>query len=131
MPRAKKIKSVAKQNALKHNAAIVAWRQAAKQLGYLVAGSFRPIPFRGTPEHEEIKKLQKTIVDELKSNKQQPPPAQAVAVVEPVSEAVVMASSIQETPTTVHQEQQQSLTPPTQDPESAAEASVVVVESQV
>lgn len=62
MPRTKKVKSEAKQMAMTNNAAIQAWRTAAKEMGFLQAGKFVPIPAKHTPEYAQIKQRQLAIL---------------------------------------------------------------------
>ena len=53
-------KSQRKQDAIKNNAGIVAWRMAAKE--YLRRGSFIHLPKRGTPEHLLMKRRQRELI---------------------------------------------------------------------
>jgi hypothetical protein len=69
MPRAKREKSAAKQTAMASNIPILAWRRAAKELGYLVSGNFKPIPLKGTPEHAQIKARQTVIAAEMRAER--------------------------------------------------------------
>jgi hypothetical protein len=85
MPRTKRTKSANKQRAISENTAINAWRVAAKELGYLTKGVFRPIPPKGSPEYNAIKKRQAEITAQ-----QKPAPAQAAPAV-PAQPAVAAA----------------------------------------
>jgi hypothetical protein len=50
------------------NAPRCAWRAACKQLGYLQAGSFKPLPRKDTAEYEAIKELQDDLLVEWTAN---------------------------------------------------------------
>ncbi len=58
MPRTKRVKSSAKQGAIMANSALSAWRTAAKEMGYLQKGAFKPIPAKGSTEYMRIKARQ-------------------------------------------------------------------------
>lgn len=60
MPRKKKTKSKRKQDAIRHNCGIAAWRMAAAE--YLRKGKFIHLPKKGTPEHAEMKVRQKELM---------------------------------------------------------------------
>lgn len=67
MPRPRRVKSQAKVGAMKSNLAITAWRTAARELGYLTKGAFKPIPPKGSPEHTAIKERQAIVLERLKA----------------------------------------------------------------
>jgi hypothetical protein len=60
MPRRRKPKSKRKQDAIRHNCGIAAWRRAAAE--YLTKGAFVHLPMRGTPAHAAMKKRQKELI---------------------------------------------------------------------
>eukprot|EP00455_Lapot_gusevi_P040386 TRINITY_DN4568_c0_g1_i2.p2 TRINITY_DN4568_c0_g1~~TRINITY_DN4568_c0_g1_i2.p2 ORF type:complete len:179 (+),score=58.69 TRINITY_DN4568_c0_g1_i2:516-1052(+) len=62
MPRQKKQKSEKKIANISSNLAIVAWRVAAKTLGYLTPGSFKTLPNKNTPEHDQVKQKQQELI---------------------------------------------------------------------
>jgi hypothetical protein len=64
MPRKKKVKSKRKQDAIRHNAGIAAWRKAAAE--YLRTGRFVHLPRKGSPEHEKMLKRQADLLPLVK-----------------------------------------------------------------
>lgn len=60
MPRRRKPKSKRKQDAIRHNCGIAAWRRAAAE--YLRRGRFVHLPKKGTPEHTAMKQRQKELM---------------------------------------------------------------------
>jgi hypothetical protein len=60
MPRRRKAKSKRKQDAIRHNCGIAAWRQAASE--YLRKGKFIHLPKKGTEEHAIMKRRQKELM---------------------------------------------------------------------
>jgi hypothetical protein len=64
MPRKKKVKSKRKQDAIRHNAGIAAWRKAAAE--YLRTGTFVHLPRKGTQEHEKMLKRQAALLPVVK-----------------------------------------------------------------
>lgn len=97
MPRQKKAKSEAKQSAMNNNTAIQAWREAAKQLGYLQQGKFLAIPARGTPEHLKIKERQMEIMKEKSKTEPESKTPELVSVLNP---SPIVSVSKEQLPTT-------------------------------
>jgi hypothetical protein len=64
MPRKKKVKSKRKQDAIRHNAGIAAWRKAAAE--YLRTGSFVHLPRKGSKEHEKMLQRQAALLPVVK-----------------------------------------------------------------
>jgi hypothetical protein len=60
MPRRRKPKSKRKQDAIRHNCGIAAWRRAASE--YLRKGKFIHLPKKGTEEHARMKARQKELI---------------------------------------------------------------------
>lgn len=60
MPRIRKTKSKRKQDAIRHNVGIAAWRRAAAE--YLRKGKFQHLPKKGTPEHATMRKRQQELI---------------------------------------------------------------------
>jgi len=50
--------SVKKQAAIRDNVKVTAWQAAARHHGYIIAGGFKKLPKKGTPEYEAIKVTQ-------------------------------------------------------------------------
>jgi hypothetical protein len=65
MPRRKRPKSKRKQDAIRHNAGIAAWRRAAAE--YLQKGTFMHLPKKGTAEHAAMKVRQKQLLPEVQT----------------------------------------------------------------
>jgi hypothetical protein len=64
MPRKKRPKSKRKQDAIKRNTGIAAWRRAAAE--YLLKGKFIHLPKVGTPEHAKMVKRQQQLIPVVK-----------------------------------------------------------------
>jgi len=60
MPRHRKTKSKRKQDAIRHNVGIAAWRRAAAE--YLRKGKFQHLPKKGTTEHAEMRARQQALI---------------------------------------------------------------------
>lgn len=65
MPRRKRQKSQKKQQAIRRNVGIAAWRRAAAE--YLRKGKFVHLPKKGTKEHTEMKLRQKELMPVLQA----------------------------------------------------------------
>jgi hypothetical protein len=71
MIKEKKKKDPKRQESMKRNYHIIAWRAAAKEMGYLQKDSkdgFKKIPLRSTPEYEQIMELKQKKYFEIIAN---------------------------------------------------------------
>jgi hypothetical protein len=101
---------------MQSNLAITAWRMAAREMGYLTKGSFKPIPAKGSPEHIAIKERQKHVLERLKAEAAANPPPPPASPTPPAAPAAAV------TPAPQGEKAEQKAVPPKPKPKAKPKA---------